>query len=178
MLCTHEIPNLAEQSAHIDKLQWEAQMTIKKVQKLMSDQKGQHFKPYQIRDKVWLKATNLTMTHLTSKLLPKQYGPFKITDIISNVVYKLELPPQWKIHNMFHTSLLLPYHKTMMHRPNYHEPPLDVIDREKEWEVEEIVGSRRFRCWKKLQYQVRWKDYPAAHNSWELAEGIHAPELI
>jgi len=46
-------------------------MAIKKAQKLMSDQKGQRFKPYQIKDKVWLEATNLTMTHSTSKLLLK-----------------------------------------------------------------------------------------------------------
>jgi len=42
----------------------------------------------------------------------------------------------------------------VIHRPNYHKPPPDIIDREKEWEIEEIVGSRRFGHWKKLQYQV------------------------
>src|SRR6266567_477029 len=126
----------------------------------------------------WLKATNLTTTHPTSKLLPKWYGPFDITDVISNVVYKLKLPPQWKIHNVFHASLLSPYHETTTHGPNYHEPPPDVIDGEKEWEVEEIMGSRRYRHWKKLQYLIRWEGYSTAHDSWEPAEGIHAPNLV
>src|SRR6266566_9536378 len=144
----------------------------------MSDQREQCFKPYQIGDKVWLEATNLTTTHPTSKLLPKWYGPFKMTNIISNVVYKLELPPQWMTQTVFHASLLSPYYETTMYGPNYHESPPDVINGEKEWEVEEIVGSRRFGRWKKLQYQVQWKGYSTAHNSWEPAEGIHAPRLI
>ncbi len=144
----------------------------------MTDRKGQHFKPYQINNRVWLEGTNLTTTHPTTKLLPKRYGPFKITNVISKVVYRLELPPQWKIHNMFHTSLLSPYHEMPTHRPNYHKPPPDVINGEKEWEVKEIVGSRRYGRWKKLQYLIRCEGYSAAHNSWEPAEGIHTLNLI
>jgi len=36
-LRTHEVPKLAERSAYIDKLRWEAQTVIKKAQKLMSN---------------------------------------------------------------------------------------------------------------------------------------------
>src|SRR6266566_6611090 len=71
-----------------------------------------------------------------------------------------------------------PYSKTTMHGPNYHEPPPDVINGEKEWEVKEIVGSRRYGRWKKLQYLIRWEGYSAVHDSWEPAEGIRAPDLI
>ena len=79
--------------------------------------------PYQKNDKVWLEATNLTTTHPTSKLRPRRYGPSMIINVILDVVYKLELPSYWKIHNVFHTSLLMPYYETMMHGPNYVEPP-------------------------------------------------------
>src|SRR6266705_3568759 len=65
-----------------------------------------------------------------------------------------------------------------MHGPNYHEPPPDVVDGEKEWEVKEIVGSRHHGRWKKLQYLIRWEGYSAAHDSWEPAEGIRALNLI
>src|SRR6266576_7154600 len=63
---TSEVPRLVEQSAHIDKLRWEAQMAIKKAQKLMIDRRGQRFEPYWINDKVWLEGTNLTMTVIGS----------------------------------------------------------------------------------------------------------------
>jgi hypothetical protein len=98
--------------------------------------------------------------------------------VISNVVYQLALPTHWKIHNVFHTSLLTPYHETAIHGPNYHEPPPDVIDGEPEWEVEQVTGSRRFGRKKELQYRVRWKGYSAAHDSWEPVKNVHAPELV
>ena len=92
------------------------------------------------------------MTHPTSKLAPRQHGPFKITKVISEVVYELKLSEQWKIHNVFHASLLSPYHETVIHGPNYHNPPPDVIDGQPEWEVEEVMDKRRFGRKKELQY--------------------------
>jgi hypothetical protein len=41
---------------------------------------------------VWLEATNLNLPHQKSKLAPKRYGPFKITEEISPVAYRLGLP--------------------------------------------------------------------------------------
>jgi hypothetical protein len=93
--------------------------------------------------------------HPMSKLVPRRHGPFEITDIISDVVYKLKLPPSWKIHDVFHALLLSPYHEMAIHRPNYHDPSPDVINGEPEWEVEKIIGMRRFRRKKKLQYCVQ-----------------------
>ena len=67
------------------------------------------FEPYQLGDKVWLEGRNLTTTHPTTKLAPRRYGPFPITCVISLTSYQLKLPPQWKVHNVFHTTLLTPY---------------------------------------------------------------------
>jgi hypothetical protein len=151
VLQTHEVSKLAEQSTYINKLQLVAQTAIKKAQKLMTKQQEKNFTLYKSGDKVWLKGTNITMTHSASKLAPRWHKPFEITNMISKVVYKLKLPPSWRIHDVFYASLLSPYHKIMMHGPNYHNPPPpDVINKESEWEVE-IMGSRRFRR-KKLQF--------------------------
>jgi hypothetical protein len=136
------------------------------------------FKPYILGQKVWLEATNLRTTHPTAKLRPKRYGPFTITRVISHVAYQLDLPPQWKIHNVFHAVYLSPYKETEEHRPNFPEPPPDLIEGEKEYEVEHIVGMRRFGRNKKLQYKVRWKGYSEAHDSWEPVDNIHAPKLL
>jgi hypothetical protein len=155
-----------------------AQTAIRKAQKLMMEQWGRNFTPYKKGNKVWLEGTNITTMHPTSKLAPRQHGPFEITEVISDVVYKLKLPPLWRVHDIFHASLLSPYHEMAMHGPNYHNPPPDVINGEPEWEVEEIMGSRKFGKKKKLQYCVRWKGYSTSHNSREPAENVHAPELI
>jgi len=132
--------------------------------------------PYCVGDKVWLDAKNLTTTHPTAKLAPKCYGPFLVTAAISHTSYHLKLPPQWKIHNVFHTSLLTPYKETPEHSPNFPEPSPELIDGEPEWEVEQIVNTRRHH--NQLQYLVRWKGFSEAHDSWEPTAHIHADHLI
>jgi hypothetical protein len=136
------------------------------------------FKPYALGQRVWLEATNLRTTHPTAKLWPKRYGPFTITCVISHVAYQLDLPPQWKIYNVFHTAYLSPYKETEEHGPNFPEPPSDLIEGVKEYEVERIVDMRHFGRNKKLQYKVRWKGYSEAHDSWEPVDNIHTPELL
>jgi len=68
---------------------------------------------------VWLEGKNLPLPHGTTKLAPQRHGPFKITQIISPVAVRLELPPQWNIHLVFHNSLLTPYTETPSHGPNF-----------------------------------------------------------
>ncbi len=95
---------------------------------------------YTVGQKVWLDATHLKLPHQKAKLTLKHLGPFKITKEISPVAYQLTLPTNWRIHNVFHTSLLNPYHETTVHGPNFTRPPLDLIEGEEEFEVERIVA--------------------------------------
>jgi hypothetical protein len=48
------------------------------------------------------------------ELSPKYCGPFQILKKVGTMVYKLELPSEWKIHNVFHVSLL----KKIVSNPN------------------------------------------------------------
>ena len=148
------------------------------AQKLIIKKQKGVYKSYHRGDQVWLEATNLKTTHPTTKLAPKWYEPFKITDKISNTVYKVDIPPRWKIHNKFHAGLLTPYVETELHSKNYSEPPPDIIDGEEEYEVEQIIGSRKTGKKKTLEYKVRWKGYTPAHDSWEPASTIKALKLI
>jgi Chromo (CHRromatin Organisation MOdifier) domain len=127
---------------------------------------------------MWLEAMNLSLPHQSSKLTPKRYGPFKIMEEISPVAYQLKLLISWRIHDMFHTSLLSPYSETTTHGPNFTQPPPDLINRETEYEVEEIRSHQYLEHHKKLQYLVKWCRYPKVDNTWEPAENIHAPELL
>ena len=94
------------------------------------------------------------------------------------MAYQLQLPPTWKIHNVFHASCLSRYRETKEHGPNYHEPPPDIIEGQPEWKVEAIVGMRLYGCKKEKQYRVHWKGYSDAQDTWEPENNIHAPELI
>jgi hypothetical protein len=149
----------------IHEMRSRAKEAITKAQDIMKSKKGTNYKPYQERDQVWLEATNLKTTHPTAKLAPKQYGPFTIKKRVLDVVFQLELPHQWKIHNVFHTSLLTLYVETELHRANFPEPPLEIVKGNPEFEVKQIMGLRQVGKKKTLQYKICWKGYSPAHDS-------------
>ena len=82
------------------------------------------------------------MTHLTAKLGNKHYRPFPVTKVVSSVIFKLQLPTTWKIHNVFHVLLLSSYKETEEHGPNFKEPPPDLIDGKQEYEVDQVLDMR------------------------------------
>ena len=133
---------------------------------------------YQIGDKVWLEAKHLALPYQTPKLAPKRHGPFTITEKISPVAYRLQLPTTWTVHDVFHASLLTPYRETVEHGTNYTRPPPDLIEDAEEYEVETIVNHRHFGRKRQLQYLIKWKGYPDADNTWESADHVHAPALV
>jgi Chromo (CHRromatin Organisation MOdifier) domain len=108
------------------------------------------------------------MSHPFTKLEPKHYEPFSITKVISDIVLKLKLPYQWikyKVHPVFHASLLSPYKETEEHGPNFLEPPPEVIEGAEEYKVKAILKDKTIR--RKCHYLIKWKGYTNIHNSWE-----------
>ena len=81
--------------------------------------------------------------------------------IVSPLAVRLTLPWKWKIHNVFHVSLLKPY-RTSEHRA----PPdplkilreADDIEQSEEYDVDEVLGSTRKGH--RVLYLVKWLDYP------------------
>ena len=112
------------------------------------------------------------------KMAPRHHGPFQITQIISPVAYRLELPPQWNIHPVFHASLLTPYVETDSHSPNFSRPSSDLIKGEAEYKVKNIRSHRRHGKQRQLQYLLKWKGYPESDNTWKPADQTHAPNLV
>jgi hypothetical protein len=62
-----------------------------------------------VGDSAYLSTVNIKLKFKGSpKLLPRWIGPFKVLDQINPVAFRLELPNNLKIHNVFHMSLLKP----------------------------------------------------------------------
>jgi hypothetical protein len=149
---------------------------------LIAQQRWAHSKylgwTFKIGDKVWLEGRNLRTEQPTAKLAPKHHGPFPIKKVLSPITYQLTLPPTWKIHDVFHVDLLTPYVETDFHGPNYTRPPPDLINEEEEYEVEQVLSSRRHGRGRKVQYLVKWKGYPDSDNEWVNWDDMNADKAL
>eukprot|EP00833_Pecoramyces_ruminatium_P004598 jgi/Orpsp1_1/1178630/evm.model.c7180000066157.1 len=76
--------------------------------KKYADFRRQEGPPLKENDLVWLKRPDL-IEGKTTKLSQKKIGPFKIISKLSPVSYKIELPPPFKCHNVFHICELEPF---------------------------------------------------------------------
>jgi len=116
---------------------------------------------YQIGDLVMLKGRNIKTCRPSWKLDHKNHGPFQVEKIVLPLAVRLTLPRKWKIHNVFHVSLLEPY-RTSEHRV----PPdplkilgeADDIEQSEEYDVDEVL--ERTRKGRRVRYLVKWLDYP------------------
>ena len=77
--------------------------------KLYADKKKSERK-FEVGDMVFLRLQPYKQVSLSShsnrKLSPRFYGPYRVIQKIGQVVYKLELPIESKIHHVFHVSCL------------------------------------------------------------------------
>ena len=110
---TSDVPAIEDQLRQIQEARTNATRLQETAERSLESRK------YKENDQVWLNGRNLKTHQQTNKLVPRHYGPFQIIKVISPVVYKLELPDQWRIHNVFHIDLLSPYIETEAHGPNY-----------------------------------------------------------
>src|SRR5271170_5227541 len=69
------------------------------------DQKTNMFTPFKEGNLVWLDTRNIKTTN-NPKIGPCQEGPFRISNVLGLIIYQLELPESWQIHNVFHAVLL------------------------------------------------------------------------
>jgi hypothetical protein len=116
---------------------------------------------YQVGDLVILNGRNIQTRRPSRKLDHKNHGPFQIEKIVSPLAVKLTLPRKWKIHNVFHVSLLEPYRAGNLRGPVDPSKVLreaDDIEQSEEYDVEEVIGS--IKRGRRILYLVKWLDYP------------------
>jgi len=154
------------------------------------DRKARQLPDIKVGDLVMLNAKNIRTKRPTKKLSPRRHAAFKVLEVKKGErAFKLEISPRWKIHPIFHVSLLEPYRASA--RGGREQPPqvLEDIEGDLEWEVERIVKSevitytrkvgRRNQEFKELGYFIKWKGCAEDENAWEPPEGLgNAQELV
>ena len=132
---------------------------------------------YTVGDSVLLSTRHIQVdAHLPRKLRRRFVGPYKVTEVISDTAYRLDLPPTWRIHPVFHVDSLKRYHGSTESNREEQPPPPVIVEGEEEYEVESILrhkgqGARRL-------YQVLWKGYPITEASWEPESNLQNAPLI
>ena len=82
-----------------------------------------------------------------------------------------------RLHPVFNVVKLTPAPVDLIKGHHLQPPPLlEIIDREEEWVIEEVLDSKMMN--QKLCYLVKWEKFWVEHNSWESWDNVHAPELV
>ena len=139
----------------------------------MCEQVDARRRPVDIRvdTRVWLSAEGITLDihrdRTCKKLTPVFYGPFRVLEQISPVSFRLDLPANIKIHDVFHVHRLK---STLEAEFKGRRPKKVPALKDDHYEVEAIVNHRVMRG--KEEFLVQWKGYSLHHNTWEPLEHL------
>jgi hypothetical protein len=161
-----KFPIVEERIKQLQKDREEALAAHELARRRMAERRKDKFQPFTVGQKVWLDTRNLK-TRYHKKMAPKREGPFEIEEKLGPLTYRLKLPATWRIHNVFHAVLLMPYTETEIHGPNFTRPPPDIDNDEERWEIETILNHRKRG--RGYQYYVKWKGYDITEATWEPA---------
>jgi hypothetical protein len=142
------------------------------------DRKRDESPNFKVGDMVMLNAANIKTRRSTKKLDHKKLGPFKIIRLAGKRACELELPPQVKIHNVFHIELLERYRQSSIPGREQRPPTPEDVDSEGEvlYEVESIVGSRKSRRGL-VKYLVKWRGYSMSDCTYQVMDAMNEEVL-
>ncbi len=143
---------------HMNKMLIFAREALIKTRKRMMKQANKHRKKinYEIKSKMFLNERNIVTARLFKKLNDKMLDSFKITDSV-DFFYKLKLSDTMRIHDVFHSELLCSAVNNSLSDQKNELSKSIVINDENEWKIDDILNSRWYQ--RRLQYQVKWKNY-------------------
>ena len=131
---------------------------------------------FNVGDWVWLKLQpyrqlSVGKARSNHKFSARFFGPFQVELVVGKVAYKLKLPVDAQIHNVFHVSQLKGFKGKLPDRP--HIPgwmkgknvelqlvPKAILDRK----MVKVQNTA------KVQYLVQWEDTQVEDATWEFAD--------
>ena len=149
------IQKVAEGFNHIKEVLLRSQELYKRA----ADKKRMNAPSYEIDDLVWIQAPPSLNLESSSKLAPCKYDPYKITNVLHNNNYEIDLKnsPFPKHHNVFHVSELEPFIPVPEKFENRSRDPESIKD------IIEIADFRTNYKKKQYEYKVRYK-YHTSYN--------------
>jgi len=139
-----------------------------------ADSHRTHAPAFRPSDLVWVDGLNWRTARPSGKLENKHHGLYRVVRTIGTHAYELDIPATIQKHRTFlvwllHAAADDPFPGQVV------PPPLPVIvEGEEEWEVEEILDSRRTRG--RLQYLVKWRGF--TDPTWEPEKNLTEVEAV
>ena len=128
-------------------IQEKVKAVLKKAQEEMkkyADRKREEANEYKVEDLVMLSTKDLKYqmtSRRTEKLTERFVSPYKVKEVISANVVKLELPSTIKIHSVVNVSRIRRYIGQVEGQRKEQPTPV-IIEGEKEWEVKRILNKQ------------------------------------
>jgi hypothetical protein len=145
---------------------------------------------YKAGDLVMLSGHNISTRRPSKKFANKLHGLFKVVKVLSRSAVRLELPKRWRIHDVFHVTLLEPYRQAKVSGRK-------AVDLDRVFEdAEEVIPSDEYfphKIWDsarkrrkgrvEIHYWIEWEGYPDKFDfTWEpmahLRDSTRAMELL
>src|SRR6516164_945641 len=171
------VPSVGQRLARLQRARDEALAAHELARSKVAERTRRGFIPFKKGEMVWLEGKNLKTLYASKKVAPRREGPFEISEVLGPLTYRLTLPTRWRIHPVFHASLLTRYQENETHGRNFTKPPAELLDGEEEYEVEAIVAHKKQG--RGLVFLIKWKGYPTSDNSWEPQKNLkHAQDIL
>jgi hypothetical protein len=149
------------------------------AQQAQKENANQHHQKvnFDVGKSVMITTKNWELERPSRKLSDQWAGSYKILEKIRNT-YRLDLPKVLKIHPVFAPEKLRKATRSEPLPGQIKDPPPPIeVDKEEEWEVEEVMACK-MNLNQRLLYRVKWRGYDT-DNTWYPARNLkNSPRLL
>ncbi|SPC66389.1 related to pol protein [Ustilago sp. UG-2017b] len=154
------------------------QEQIREAQHRTVDQYNRKHKDieFKVGDMVYINCQNWKTRRPTPKLDTRFAGPYPVQERVGRRAYRITLPANLRVHDVFHVSMLEPA-RTSSLAQRAEQPTIPSLpDEDLDFEVEALIDKRSHHG--VTEYKVLWRGYPEEAASWEPVSNLNCPDLI